>query len=339
MAKTNSGLVAYVKAKIGSYYWFGTFGQMASQALYESKKAQYPKYYTAKDFQKQIANPRQVFDCSGLIKAFLWTDSIDDVTPKYNPKQDYGATALYDHATSKGDISSFPKIAGQLVFKGNSKTKSHVGVYIGGDSVVEAKGHSYGVVETKLSTGKWSYWAQSNLIEDDTSKPEPQPQPAPEPTPAPEPSGDQHSDSYAGVWKITAKSGLWMRKSPNGEKITCIPLNKIVTCSGDYQKVSDGEWLKVTYDGKTGYCFKAYLSKIVEGNFSQDYVGTYKVTAHSGLWMRSGAGTSHSKIKCMTYHSKCTCGGFFEDVSGTRWLKITQGGNTGWSSSEYLAKV
>lgn len=333
MAKTNSGLVAYVKAKIGSYYWFGTFGQMASEALFNSKKSQYPEYYTAKDFQKQIANPRQVFDCAGLIKAYLWTKSIDDVHPVYNAKTDYGATDLYEHAKEKGTISSFPKIAGQLVFKGNSKTKSHVGVYIGGNSVVEAKGHAYGVIESKLSTGKWTHWAQSNLIENDISNPQPEPQPQPAP------AGDKHSDSLAGVYKVTAKSGLWMRKSPNGEKITSIPLNINVTCSGDYQRASDGDWLKVTYEGKTGYCFKKYLTKIVDGNFSQKYVGTYKVTAHSGLWMRSGAGTSHSKITCMTYHSKCTCGGFFEDKSGTRWLKVTQNGRTGWSSSEWLEKI
>lgn len=189
MAKTNSGLVEYCKAKIGCYYWFGTFGQMASKTLYTQKSKQYPNKYTASDFEKQIANPKQVFDCSGLIKAYLWTKSIDDTKPKYDAKTDYGATAFYDNSTYKGKISVFPKKPGMLVFKGTSKTKSHVGVYIGNDTVVEAKGHKYGVVETKFSTGDWDYWAQCNLITDDTDvKPEPQPTPAP--TPAPEPKND-----------------------------------------------------------------------------------------------------------------------------------------------------
>lgn len=341
MDKTNTNLVEWCKRHLGDYYWFACWCQMCSAKLYEQKKAQNPKYFTANDFAKQIANPKPCTDCSGLIKGFVWAKDMDDTNPKYNAKTDYGATAFYDHANIKGKISSFPKHAGMLVFKGNDKTKSHVGVYIGGDSVIEAKGHKYGVVETIFSKGDWKYWAQSNLITDDTSNPQPAPapQPQPEPAPQPAPAGDKHSDSLAGVWKVTAKSGLWMRKSPNGEKITCIPLNRIVTCSGDYETADGDDWLKVSYDGMTGFCFKAYLSKIVEGNFSQDYVGTYKVTARSGLWMRSGAGTNHSKITCMSYHSKCTCGGFFEDVSGTRWLKIAQNGRTGWSSSEWLEKI
>ena len=335
MAKTNSGLVAYVKAKVGCYYWYGTFGQMASRSLYNSKKAQYPKYYTASDFNTQIANPKQVFDCAGLIKAYLWTKSINDTNPVYKPSQDYGATSFYNSAKSKGSISSFKKIAGQLVFKGTDKTKSHVGIYIGDDYVIEAKGHAYGVVKTKFSTGGWKYWAQCHLITDDTSKPEPQP----EPTPTPEPTGDKHSDDYSGIWKVTAVSGLNMRVAPNKEIIMTIPYRKQVACSGYYQTASDGDWLKVSYLGKIGYCFKKYLSKIIDGNFSNDYVGTFMVTAPSGLWMRTGAGTKNDKIMCLSYCSKVSCGGFYEDIDGTIWLKVTQGGNTGWSSSDWLRKI
>ena len=45
-------------------------------------------------------------------------------------------------------------LPGDLVFFQNTYTTgiSHVGVYIGGNSVVEAKGHAYGVIESKLST-------------------------------------------------------------------------------------------------------------------------------------------------------------------------------------------
>lgn len=165
MAKTNIGLVEYVKAKIGCYYWFGTFGQMASRSLYNSKKSQYPKYYTATDFTSQINNPKQVFDCSGLIKAYLWTSSIDDTNPKYNSKQDYSATAFYNNASVKGALESGTKLkVGTLVFKGSDKTKSHVGVFVGNNEVVEAKAHAYGVVLSTFSSGGWKYYAETNLI-------------------------------------------------------------------------------------------------------------------------------------------------------------------------------
>ena len=188
MAKTNAGLVEYCKAKVGCYYWYGTFGQMASKTLYRQKSDQYPTYYTAKDFPQQIANPKQVFDCAGLIKAYLWTDSIDDTKPKYDAKTDYGATAFYNHCTKKGTISSFDKVVGRLVFKGKSAKMTHVGVYIGDGKVAEAKGHAYGVVISDLNN-TWTHWGQCNLIEED-SVPQPEPTPAPTPAPAPEPKND-----------------------------------------------------------------------------------------------------------------------------------------------------
>lgn len=268
MAKTNSGLVTYVKAKIGCYYWFGTFGQMASKSLYNSKKAQYPKYYTASDFSKQIANPKQVFDCAGLPKAYLWTKSIDDVHPVYKPSQDFGATGFYNSAKSKGSISSFKKIAGQLVFKGNDKKKTHVGVYIGGDYVIEAKGHAYGVVKTKFSTGGWKYWAQCHLIKDDTSKPKAKPTtPAPEPvppttTPAPKPTV-KPKPKYAGSYKVTAENGLNMRSGAGTSHslITTLKKGTKVTCAGDNKIVKGKRWLKVTAGKHKGWCISSYLKK------------------------------------------------------------------------------
>jgi hypothetical protein len=259
MAKTNSGLVTYCKKQVGLPYWFGTYGQKASKALYLKKKKQYPKYYKAKNFPSQYG--KRVHDCAGLIKGYLWSSS-PTATPKYNAKEDYGATGFYTHAKHKGTISSFKKIDGQLVFKGSGSKMTHVGVYVGG-YVIEAKGHAYGVVKTKFNSS-WTHWAQCHLITDDTSKPQPAPAPtpAPEPTPEPTPSADKYSASYVGTWQVTAHSGLWMRTAPNKSKIICIPYGKKVKCGGYYQTASDGEWLKVTYDKKTGYSFKEYLKKL-----------------------------------------------------------------------------
>lgn len=255
MAKTNTGLVEYVKAKIGCYYWFGTFGQMASRSLYNSKKAQYPKYYTAKDFAKQIADPKQVFDCSGLIKAYLWTDSIDDVTPKYNAKQDFGATAFYDNAKVKGALGSGTQLkVGTLVFKGTDKTKSHVGVFIGDNQVVEAKGHAYGVVLTTFSSGGWKYYAECNLI---TYEAEAQPAPSAPATPV-----------QTTKYKVKTNGDvLYLRSEPNTQsaKLTSMPngteldVSEIVT--GENIK-GNADWAKTVYSGKSGYCSCKYLTVV-----------------------------------------------------------------------------
>lgn len=157
----------------------------------------------------------------------------------------------------------------------------------------------------------------------------PIPQPEPQPTPTPEPPKPQPTDEYAGIWKTKAISGLNMRTGAgtNHSIITCIPFGSQVACYGD----KDGDWLKVTWNGNTGWCCQTYLSKY--SDYDKSKAGTYKVTAHSGLWMRTGAGTDNSKIKCMSFGSTCTSEGFIKDG----WLRVTQG-STGWSSSDYLSK-
>ena len=167
MAKTNSKLVSYCKAQIGKPYWFGTYGQKASKALYTAKKKQYPKYYKW-SYASTMAGKR-VHDCAGLIKGYLWS-ATNTSTPKYNSKTDFGATGFYKNCKKRGTIKTFDKVPGRLVFKGKNQTMTHVGVYIGNGYVIEAKGHAYGVKKTKLSSGSWTHWGQCSLITDDIKK-------------------------------------------------------------------------------------------------------------------------------------------------------------------------
>ena len=154
----NTEFASYCKSKVGCYYWFGTFGQMASRALYNEKKKQYPKYYTASDFDKQISNPKQVFDCAGLVKSII-------LLKKYSASDDLGATGIYGKCKVKGKIQDINKLkVGTLLFKGNDKTKTHVGVYIGFNKIVEAKGHAYGVIESTYSNS-WGYYAEYYAVD------------------------------------------------------------------------------------------------------------------------------------------------------------------------------
>ena len=169
MSKTNTGLVAYAKAMIGHPYWYGCYGQTSSRALYNAKKKQYPKYYEWTCPASQLG--KKVFDCVGLIKGYLWSSSINAV-PKYNASQDVSANGMYDKCKKKGTIASMPKIPGVLVFK-----NGHVGVYIGSGKVIEAKGHAYGVIESRFSDGGWLRWGYcpwityTNASEHTDSKP------------------------------------------------------------------------------------------------------------------------------------------------------------------------
>ena len=149
MEKTAMGLVEYAFAQLGRPYWYGTFGQGASKSLYNQKKNQYPKQYEW-DYQEETD---KVHDCVGLIKGYLWSENPEDKNPKYDPAQDKSANAMYTACKSKGEMSTMPEVPGILVF-----FPGHVGVYIGGGEVIEARSRRYGVYKSKLADRPWKTW-------------------------------------------------------------------------------------------------------------------------------------------------------------------------------------
>ncbi len=168
MPKTAKGLVEYCRAQLGTPYWYGTFGNYGTEAFYNQKKRQYPgKYTTAYD---PSHTTKKVHDCVGLIKGYLWCDSPHDGTPVYNSAQDKSANGMYNSATVKGPISTMPDKLGVLVHM-----DGHIGVYIGGGEVIEARGRAYGTVQTKLKDRPWGEWCECPFITYE----------APAPTPAP----------------------------------------------------------------------------------------------------------------------------------------------------------
>ena len=158
MDKTNIGLVQYAKAQLGKPYWYGTFGQKSTKALYEAKRKQYPPHYQWACPNNQLGI--KVHDCVGLIKGYLWCDNSDDMSPKYKSAQDVSANGMLEKCKTKGNISSIPELVGVLVFM-----TGHVGVYIGNGYVIEARGHNWGVVKTKLVDRNWKNWGKCPWID------------------------------------------------------------------------------------------------------------------------------------------------------------------------------
>lgn len=155
MEKTALGLVEYAKAQVGRPYWYGTFGQGASKALFNQKKNQYPKQYDW-EYDGETA---KVHDCVGLIKGYLWCDDSEDKTPVYDASQDKSANALYTACKTKGEIVNMPDVPGILVF-----FPGHVGIYIGNGEVVEARNRRYGIYKTKLADRPWKTWGYCPYI-------------------------------------------------------------------------------------------------------------------------------------------------------------------------------
>ena len=192
---TNEGLVSYCKSMLDykSPYWYGTYGQIASEAVYLQKKEAYPEQYekwSKASFAEQYG--KKVHDCSGLIKGYFMTPhavSYPTVEAKYDSKYDLSSSALEARAREKGPISTIPEIPGLIVWK-----SGHVGVYIGDGWVIEERGHQYGTVKTKLSERPWTKWLKHPYIiykteQKEETKPEPvvvKPEPVITPVPVKE---------------------------------------------------------------------------------------------------------------------------------------------------------
>ena len=134
-----------------------------------------------------------------------------------------------------------------------------------------------------------------------------------------------HVDAATDMRTVTASS-LNFRTGPSTS-------HSIINVLMNGQKVeyisTSGSWLKVKYNGVTGYVHGDYVSK---GTTDNSTTGTTKyVSASVGLNVRSGAGTSYSKLGKLEYKEKVTV---LSTSNG--WSKINYNGKTGYVDSSYL---
>lgn len=152
-SKTNLGLVEHCHAKLKTKYLYGAKGQKVTAAEIKRWANSYPKYYGNGKLEKALSWVGQnATDCSGLISWY---------TGKLRSSTGYMANAI-----DSGPINTMPEIMGLLVWY-----NGHIGVYIGGGKVIEARGMDYGVVVTDLEDRPWIKWLKCPDIEYTEYKP------------------------------------------------------------------------------------------------------------------------------------------------------------------------
>jgi hypothetical protein len=161
--KNAADLAAYAEYawRSGWGYVWGSFGYVLTEQQLQQLKAQYPEMvggYESIIRAKWLGG--RTTDCVGLIKSYGWFDP-DELKIKYgtNGMPDVGANAMYYSATVKGTIDTIPEVPGLAVW-----CNGHIGVYVGGGYVVEARGTSSGVVRTKLAERHFTHWLQVPYI-------------------------------------------------------------------------------------------------------------------------------------------------------------------------------
>lgn len=120
-----------------------------------------------------------VADCSGLFRwAFL----------KLGGDIAHGSNSIYDrYCKAKGKITDGIRksmIPGTAVFVDKKGDKTHIGLYVGSGTVIEAANTQSGVCTSKLNTAKWTYYGLLKNVDYDASEAQEQPS---------DPSGDKES--------------------------------------------------------------------------------------------------------------------------------------------------
>ena len=153
----------------GCGYIWGTSGEVWTQAeqwkledLYNSDPARYADRWGSATYGKKWIG-KHVYDCSGLVMRILKDHGISVA---------HGSNSQYDkHCNAKGKLWKGARddgrelLPGSLVFEydAGKDSRHHVGIYVGGSKVVEAKGGYYGVVISSV-TG-WDEWGELKRVD------------------------------------------------------------------------------------------------------------------------------------------------------------------------------
>ena len=157
------------------YIW-GTAGVMWTQARQTAieKTTDENRAISRKYGSKWIGH--YVADCSGL---FVWAFA------QFGVKMAHISSNIFiSYCTkNKGKLTTALKrtiLPGSAVFTGETAgNHPHVGLYVGNDTVIEAKGTVAGVITSKLTDKKWTFYGELKDVQYDGVEPSPDPEPSP----------------------------------------------------------------------------------------------------------------------------------------------------------------
>lgn len=138
-------------------YIMGTMNRLwtaADQAALEKKYYSNPTKYDDYKLGAQVGKKwigHRVWDCSGLTKY---------CGQQLGLNYHHGSNSSYNYdCVAKGEKTASTKLPpGAWVYTGTTKNRGHIGIVIDDEWVIEAQGTNAGVVKSKLSLKKWTWW-------------------------------------------------------------------------------------------------------------------------------------------------------------------------------------
>ena len=158
-----SDFVDFLVSRVGCGYAYGSYGQMCTNDLIDRLKTKSPSQAANLEISRSKWMGRYVSDCSGLIKWFLLIQGVVNC--------DTNADGMYRDwcgyvGTTTNMPAVLPKPGGVVVFRLSKGKATHIGVHIGYNKIIEAKGCNEGVVVTQYDPNYWHAYGYLDWIGD-----------------------------------------------------------------------------------------------------------------------------------------------------------------------------
>ena len=214
-------------------YILNTAGELWTQAKQNAATGDTAKQYGSKWIGHYVA------DCSGL---FSWAFK------QLGGYMYHGSNTMWNkYCTSKGDLSNGKRTDGKELKPGtavfvlkNGNDRSHVGLYIGGDTVIEASSTQTGVITSKITNKKWAEWGELKGVT--------------YPAATTSGGGGMPTENVGSAVVNDTKVALRSAPSTSATVLTRVDKGQRV------QIINDNTWTKVSYLGKTGYMMTKFLN-------------------------------------------------------------------------------
>lgn len=254
-------LKAWALSKVGSPYVMGGTGKACTPAYRKARAAQYPgsaaniKKYCPRMSGKQSTcdgckyQGKDCYDCAQLVRWGCQAAGIAGLNIS-------GATSQWNRGewAEKGELTNLPEgVVCILYRRDDSNTMGHTGICLGDGTIVHAKSTAAGVVHDQVSAGRWTHYA----IPLDLDM---------------EGEADEVATDIVAVYRVTSEVRLALRmgRSRDSERLAWIPHNAFVDA---LEEPADG-WVRVRYEGRTGYCMTDYLSNVEDEPEPEDEAPT-----------------------------------------------------------------
>lgn len=231
---------------MGLHSTYGTWGTLWTQAKQDAATREMTVKYGARWIGHRVT------DCSGLPRWALYQLG---ETIVHHARYQYT-----DYCTNKGRLvnghreDSKPVLPGSAMFlQGIEAHIHHVGVYVGGDTVIEAKGTIYGVVTSHLN--HWDHWGELKMVDYTDAADLETGEPI---TP------EQPEDAQAGtiIRAVVSNPNRWLnvRTGPGTQYQVAFQVEKGTAV--DVLDAGEPDWWQIRYGGRIGWASAQYLVPI-----------------------------------------------------------------------------